>query len=145
MFAFPEMVLMGLEFREPSRELDDLARTVIGAGLKVHRVLGPGLLESAYEHCLVHELSTGGVDVRRQAPLPILYEGVALEEGYRIDLLVGGSLIVEVKSVEALSAIHQAQLMTYLKLSGRRLGLLLNFNVVLFKHGVRRVVDSPAR
>ena len=125
---------------EPTSDLDELARAVIGAGIKVHTALGPGLLESVYELCLAHELSAQGFAVRRQVSVPILYEGIALDEGYRIDLLVGGALIVEVKADETLAAIHQAQLMTYLKLSGHRLGLLMNFNVAHLRDGVRRVV-----
>jgi GxxExxY protein len=128
---------------EPAKDLDDLARVVIGAGIKVHRALGPGLLESVYERCLWHELSVQGLAVRRQVPVPILYKGVALDEGYRVDLLVEAALIVEVKAIEALAAIHQAQLMTYLKLSGHRLGLLMNFNVARLRDGIRRVVYHP--
>jgi GxxExxY protein len=103
----------------------------------VHRFLGPGLLESAYEHCLAHELETRSVSVRRQAPLPLVYKGVTLDAGYRIDLLVG-AVIVEIKAVEALTRLHEAQIITYLKLSGFRVGLLINFNSPLFKDGLRR-------
>lgn len=118
-------------------EVDELARTVVDAGLMVHRFLGPGLLESAYEHCLAHELETRSVSVRRQAPLPLVYKGVTLDAGYRIDLLVG-AVIVEIKAVEALTRLHEAQIITYLKLSGFRVGLLINFNSPLFKDGLRR-------
>lgn len=120
--------------------LNDLAGTVIGAGLKVHKALGPGLLESAYEHCLAHELRNRGIAVQRQVPLPINYEGLTLEVGYRLDLLVAGAIVVEVKAVDALTRVHEAQVLTYLRLSGHRLGFLLNFNVELFKQGVRRFV-----
>jgi GxxExxY protein len=106
----------------------------------VHRALGPGLLESAYEACLAHELSLRGLAVRRQVPLPIVYEGLTLEAGYRLDLLVGDLVIVEIKAVEGLLRLHEAQLITYLKLSGLSLGLLINFNVGLFRDGVRRLV-----
>ena len=126
--------------QEPSALADAAARQVIDAGLKVHRALGPGLLESAYEVCLAHELNLRGVSVSRQVPLPLHYEGLRLEAGYRLDLVVADAVIVEVKAVESLSRLHEAQLITYLKLSGLRLGLLMNFNVPLFKDGVRRLI-----
>lgn len=110
------------------------------AGLKVHKTLGPGLLESVYEHCLAHELRSRGLDVQRQLALPVVYEGLALECGYRLDLLVEGSIVVEIKAVDALTRVHEAQVLTYLRLSGHRLGFLINFNVVLFKDGVKRFV-----
>jgi GxxExxY protein len=124
--------------QEPSAGVDAIARTVVDAGLKVHRALGPGLLESAYEHCLVHELGLRGVPVVRQVPLPVVYEGISLDVGYRLDLVVAGLIVVEVKAVEALSRLHEAQILTYLKLSGMPLGFLMNFNVPLFKDGIRR-------
>lgn len=117
-----------------------MARQIVDAGLKVHRALGPGLLESAYEACLTHELARRGLNVRRQVPQPLEYEGLRLDAGYRLDLVVDDLVIVEVKAVEALSRLHEAQLITYLKLSGLRLGLLINFNVALFKEGVRRLL-----
>lgn len=117
-----------------------LARTVVDAGLKVHRALGPGLLESAYEHCLTHELLGRGVSLRRQAALPIVYEGLRLDAGYRLDLVVGDAVVVEVKAVDVLTRLHEAQVLTYLKLSGYRVGFLMNFNVTLFKQGVKRLV-----
>ena len=123
----------------PAR-VEALAREVFGAGLRVHKALGPGLLESAYEHCLAYDLESQGVALRRQAPLGVTYGTTTLDVGYRLDLLVEESLIVEVKSVERLTPLHDAQLLTYLRLSGCRLGLLLNFNVVLFKQGVKRLV-----
>ncbi len=110
------------------------------AGLSVHRALGPGLLESAYEHCLAFELQSRGLAVRRQAALPIVYRDVALDAGYRLDLIVQDAVIVEIKAVEALSRLHEAQLITYLRLSKLRLGFLLNFNAELFKQGLRRFV-----
>jgi GxxExxY protein len=119
--------------------LDRVARCVVDAGLKVHRALGPGLLESAYEACLVHELLKRGVAVQRQVSLPVAYDGLELDAGYRLDLLVADEVIVEVKAVESLSRLHEAQILTYLKLSRRRLGLLMNFNTCLFKEGVRRI------
>ena len=126
--------------QEPSPAVDAIARQVVDAGLKVHKALGPGLLESAYEHCLAHELGLRGMATSRQVPLPISYEGLRLDAGYRLDLVVAGAVVVEVKAVEALSHLHEAQLLTYLKLSGLRLGFLMNFNVPLFKEGVRRFV-----
>ena len=122
-----------------SAAADEIARAVIDAGLKVHKALGPGLLESAYEHCLAYELVSRGLSVRRQVPMPILYEGVALDAGYRLDLLANEQVIVEIKAVDALTLLHEAQVLTYLKLSKLRLGLLINFNVPLFKQGVRRL------
>lgn len=116
------------------------ARKSFEAGLAVHRELGPGLLKSAYEHCLAHELARSGVQIQRQAALPIVYGGETLDAGYRIDMIVDASVIIEIKSVEALAPIHEAQVLTYLKLSGLRVGLLMNFNVHLFKQGVRRFV-----
>jgi GxxExxY protein len=122
-------------------DIETIASMTVDAGLKVHRTLGPGLLESAYEHCLAHELSLRGAKVDRQVFLPIIYEGVTIEAGYRVDLLVGSLLIVEIKAVDQIAPIHTAQLLTYLKLSDLRLGLLMNFNVPLFKSGVRRVIN----
>jgi GxxExxY protein len=119
--------------------IEDFARTIIDSGLKVHRALGPGLLESAYEHCLAHELSLRGVALRRQVPLSIVYESTKLDAGYRLDMVVENSIVIEIKAVEALSRLHDAQVLTYLKLSGHRLGFLMNFNVELFKNGVRRL------
>lgn len=121
-------------------ELDRLARNVVDAGLMVHRALGPGLLESAYEICLAKELLSRGLSVRRQVTLPIVYRGERLESGYRLDLVVGDAIVIEIKAVEALTRLHEAQILTYMKLSGYRMGFLLNFNVVLFKQGVKRLV-----
>ncbi len=117
-----------------------VARGVFDSAIAVHRALGPGLLESAYEVCLAHELENRGNVVVRQMALPIVYESVKLEAGYRVDLMVDGAVIVEVKSVDALVPVHEAQLLTYLRLSGRRLGFLINFNVVLLKQGVKRMI-----
>jgi GxxExxY protein len=115
---------------------------VLACAMRVHTALGPGLLESAYEICLAHELSQQGAKVSRQVSLPIVYRGIQLEAGYRIDLMVDNTLIVEVKAVEQLSPIHTAQLLSYLKLARVRLGLLLNFNVVHLKDGIKRVVNG---
>lgn len=121
-------------------EIEAVAKIVVDAGFRVHSALGPGLLESAYEHCLAYELESRGCVVGRQVVLPIVYGAVKLDAGYRLDLLVAGAIVIEVKSVEALAPVHQAQLLTYLKLSGHRLGFLMNFNVALFKRGLRRFV-----
>jgi len=123
-----------------TKDVDDLARTIVDAGLKVHRALGPGLLESAYEHCLAHELQTRGVSLRRQVALPIVYQEATLDAGYRLDLVVEDLIIIEIKAVDTLTRLHEAQILTYLKLSGLRLGFLMNFNVELFKLGVKRLV-----
>ena len=131
----------GLQGRqEPSPELDALARTVVDAGLAVHRELGPGLLESSYEFCLAHELSLRGIASQRQLGLPVNYKGAKLELGYRLDLLVANQIVVEVKAIEAFTALHEAQLLTYMKLTRCQLGFLMNFNVALFKNGLRRFV-----
>lgn len=124
-----------------SVDLDAVGREVVDAGLAVHRTLGPGLLESVYEACLERELRLRGLAVARQVVAPIDYKGQRIEGAYRLDLLVSDAVIVEVKAVEALSRLHEAQLLTYLKLSGRKLGFLMNFNVPLFKQGVRRFVN----
>src|SRR5215813_13106408 len=112
----------------------------IGAAIEVHRALGPGLLESAYQRCLCRELVVRGIPFECEKPLPLEYKGIHLDCGYRIDILVAGLVVVEVKSVEALAPIHDAQLLTYLRLGGWPLGLLINFNVVLLKQGIHRRV-----
>ena len=121
---------------------NELAKIVFESGLKVHRELGPGLLESAYEECLFYELQQTGLSVEKQKPLPLVYREVKLDAGYRLDLFVERKLIVEIKAVEALNDLHMAQILTYLKLSNCKLGLLINFNTVLFKNGVRRVING---
>ena len=123
-------------------DVNEVSGTIIGAAIAVHRVLGPGLLESAYETCLAYELGQRGINFERQKSLPVTYREVKLEAGYRLDLLVDGSVIVEVKAVERLLPIHDAQLISYLRLSGCSLGLLINFNVRLLKNGVRRLVNN---
>lgn len=121
---------------------NELARIVFDCALKVHQSLGPGLLESAYEECLYYELRKTGLNVEKQKPLPLIYEEVKLDVGYRIDITVENKLIIEIKSVEALNDVHFAQLLTYLKLTNCKLGLLINFNVSLIKNGVKRVVNN---
>jgi GxxExxY protein len=122
--------------------LNGITEEIIGAAIQVHRVLGPGLLESAYEACLAFELGRRGLKVEQQKPLPLIYERVKLECGYRIDLLAEGSVVVEIKPVDALAPIHEAQVMSYLKLSGCKLALLINFNVRVLKDGIRRFVNG---
>ena len=119
--------------------LNDLSYKVIGAAYKVHRELGPGLLESTYEVCLEYELLSVGLEAERQKVLPVIYNGIPLDAGYRIDLLIENQIVVEIKSVEEIVPVHKAQLMTYLKLSRLKLGLLLNFNVADMKTGIRRI------
>ena len=121
-------------------EFDELSNRVIGCAIEVHRHLGPGLLESAYEQCLAIELSTKGILFELQSELHVEYRGRTVDCGYRIDVLVDNALILELKSVEKLMPIHDAQLLTYLKLAGIRTGLLINFNVPLFKDGIKRMV-----
>ena len=121
-------------------KLNKLSYEIIGAIYKVHTELGPGLLESTYEVCLEYELVKKGLIVQRQKALPVIYHEIKLEEGYRIDLLVNNSIILELKSIDEIAPIHKAQLMTYLKLSGMKLGLLLNFNVKDMKEGINRII-----
>jgi GxxExxY protein len=118
--------------------IEGLASAIVDSGLKVHRALGPGLLESTYEHCLAHELQTRRIEASRQKYLPVIYDGIQIDAGYRLDIVVEDAIIVEIKAVEKLTSLHEAQLLTYLKLSPYEIGFLFNFNVVLFKHGIRR-------
>jgi len=119
---------------------NQLTHEIIGAAIEVHKVLGPGLLESAYEECMARELSLRNLRFERQKPLPVVYKEVKLECGYRMDFLVEDKVVVELKAVEALAPIHQAIMLTYLRLSGRKIGLLINFHVEVLKEGVRRLV-----
>jgi len=133
---------------EPQRtqsftELNKISQAVLDGAFRVHSALGPGLLESAYEHCLLHELTRRGVNTRRQVDLPIEYEGIRVDAGYRSDLLVEETVIVEIKAVDALLPIHEAQLLTYLKLSRKPLELLINFNTRSLKNGIKRMVHTP--
>lgn len=120
----------------------DLSHEIIKAALKVHSVLGPGLLESAYEACLLYELQKAGFKVACQVPLPVIYESVKLDIGYRLDLLVEDLVIVEIKAIEEVAIVHKAQLLSYLRMSNKSLGLLINFNVVHLKEGIHRVVNG---
>ena len=118
--------------------INQITRDIIGCAIDVHRILGPGLLESAYEECLAHELLNHGFIVERQIPVPIVYKNIKLECGYRIDLLVENSVILELKSVDLLAPVHEAQILTYMKFANKKIGLLINFNVALLKDGFRR-------
>jgi len=121
-------------------EVDRAAQQTVDAALKVHRALGPGLIESVYESCLAHELRKRGIEVETQVDLPVVYDGITLDAAYRLDLLVHRCLVVELKAVDALTGLHEAQLLTYLRLTGYRLGLLINFNVPILKKGIKRIV-----
>jgi GxxExxY protein len=121
--------------------IDDLTGRIIGCAMKVHTVLGPGLLESAYEACLCYELKKAGLKVEQQKPIPLIYEEVKLDCGYRLDLIVEDRIIVEIKAVESLSPLASAQLLTYLKLYNRKIGLIINFNVQHLRDGIKRIAN----
>ncbi len=135
-----------LESADPSKfapipeSVESVAAAVVDAAIRIHRTLGPGLLESAYEACLCYELSRRGLGFELHKPLPVVYESVRLDAGFRLDLFVDDQVVVELKTVEAILPVHEAQLLTYLRLADRRLRLLLNFNVALIKDGIRRLV-----
>ncbi len=120
---------------------NEISQKIIGCAIEVHKVLGPGLLESAYQECLLYELEKSGLNVQKQKPLPLIYKDMKLETGYRLDLIVENKVIIEIKSVETINDIHVAQLLTYLKLSGCRLGLLMNFNVLRIVDGMKRLAN----
>ena len=121
---------------------NDIAHVIVGASLAVHKALGPGLLESAYQESLAYKIKQEGLIVEKEKPMPLVFESVHLECGYRLDLLVENKVVVEVKSVDALNDIHLAQILTYLKLGNYKLGLLINFNVTLIKQGIKRVING---
>ena len=121
-------------------DIEAIAKDVVDCAIKVHKVLGPGLLESAYQHCHAYELKKRGWDAETEVKLPVLYEDQRIDAGYRIDTLINGMVIVENKSVESILPVHEAQLLTYMKLSGCKIGFLLNWNVPLMKHGIKRFV-----
>jgi GxxExxY protein len=130
----------GAEDAEVVKSLNELTEAIIGSAMEVHRALGPGLLESTYEMCLCRELSIRGLRFQRQVPIAVEYKGVKLDCGYRADVVVEDSVLVEIKAIDSLQSIHEAQLLSYLKLGGWKIGLLINFNVELLKHGLRRRV-----
>ena len=121
---------------------NEISKIVFDSALKVHKSLGPGLLESAYEKCLVYELRKHNLKVDVQKPLPLVYEEVKLEAGYRVDIMINNKVVIEIKSVESLNDVHKAQVITYLKLSDCKLGMLINFNVSLIKNGINRIVNN---
>ena len=124
------------------KSIEEIATEIVDSCLKIHKELGPGLLESAYETCLDYELTKRGFTVERQVPQPVIYEEIAIDAGYRLDLLINGLVIIELKAIEQLAPIHTAQLLTYLKLSKRTLGLLINFNTPLIKQGIKRIANN---
>jgi GxxExxY protein len=123
-------------------KMDEITREIIGAAIEVHKAIGPGLLESSYEECLAYEMRLRGLSFQRQLPLPVVYKEVKLDCGYRLDFVVEDAVVVEVKAVDALQPIHKAQLLTYLRLGGWSVGLLINFNVAALKAGIQRVVHQ---
>ena len=123
-------------------DINELSSKIIGGAIEVHKALGPGLLESAYEECMCHELNLQGFSLERQKPLPVTYKGIILDCGYRLDIVVEKMIILELKSCEKIEPIHKAQLLTYLKLAGLNLGLLLNFNVPVMRDGIVRIVNE---
>ena len=127
---------------DDKERLDQITRRVIGAAIEVHKTVGPGLLESAYQVCLAFELREQGLKVEEQLPLPVIYKNVKLDCGYRIDLLVENEIVVEIKAMEALAPIHDAQLLSYLRLSRKRVGLLMNFHMRVLKDGLKRIVNE---
>jgi GxxExxY protein len=129
-------------YMSEKEDIDKITQAIIGAAIQVHQTLGPGLLESAYEPCLAYELGVLGLKVETQKPLPLVYKSVKLDCGYRLDLLVEEKVIVEIKSVDQVMPIHQAQVLSYLKLSGFKVGLLINFNVKLLKNGIQRIING---
>jgi GxxExxY protein len=120
---------------------NELSKIIIGCAIEVHKHLGPGLLESAYQECLYYELKQSGLKVQKEKPMPIIYKEVKLDHGYRIDLLVEEKVVVEIKTVEILNDVHTAQMLTYLKLGNYKLGLLLNFHVAILKNGIKRLIN----
>jgi GxxExxY protein len=138
---FSGLLLGNLMDKATFNELNKIAEVIIGAAIEVHRALGPGLLESAYARCLAFELTERGIQVAQEVPLPLVYKKVKLNCGYRLDLIVEDAVIVEVKAVDHLAPIHEAQLLSYLKLVKCRLGLLINFNVKMLKRGIKRLAN----
>ncbi len=131
-----------VEIDSEKERIDSITEKIIGAAISVHRVLGPGLLESAYEECLCFELGQIGLSFERQVPLPVVYKEVQLNCGYKMDIVVERSVVVELKAVERIIPVHEAQLLSYLKLAGLKVGLLLNFHVPVLKNGLKRIVNN---
>jgi GxxExxY protein len=141
MMTMEDLTAKDAKDRKGDRE-NALSKVILDAGFKIHSALGPGLLESAYEACLEHEIAKSGLLIQRQLLLPIRYDGVILDAGYRLDLLVDRCVVVELKAVDRLLPLHEAQILSHLRLGGFRLGLLLNFNVLHFKDGIRRIANG---
>ena len=123
-------------------EIEHIGKVIVNSAFKIHKELGPGLLEKVYEICLAHEINKEGIEVLRQLDIPIVYDGITFKEGLRLDLLVGGEVIVEVKAIETVNPVWEAQILSHLKLTGKQLGLLINFNVPLIKNGIRRFINT---
>jgi len=121
---------------------NELSQLIIGKAIEIHKILGPGLLESVYQECLLYELKSIGLNVEKEKPMPIVYKDIRLDHGYRIDLLVENKVVIEIKSVDSFIDVHEAQILTYLKLGNYKLGLLMNFNTSLLKNGIRRYVNN---
>ena len=127
-----------LSYTEKNLEVNHITEKIIGCAIEVHKSLGPGLLESAYEECLIFELKKVGLKVERQKPVPVIYKEIKLDCGYRIDILVENIIVIELKTVDAFNPVHEAQILTYMKFAEKRIGLLINFNVTLLKNGLKR-------
>jgi GxxExxY protein len=121
-------------------EINEITQKIIGCAIEVHKNLGPGLLEAAYEECLAYELTNKGLNIKRQLPTPVVYKDIKLECGYRIDILVEKIVVIELKTVEAIIPVHEAQILTYMKFAGKPVGLLINFNVTVLKNGIKRYI-----
>jgi GxxExxY protein len=134
----------GLNSKIYNMNINEITRKIIGCAINVHKELGPGLLESAYEECLAHDLVKNGLSVRKQQAVPVIYKDIKLEFGYRIDLLVENVVIVEIKAVDAVNPVHEAQILTYMKFADKPMGLLINFNVLLLKEGIRRFIRKSS-
>ena len=128
--------------KKESMEINEITQKIIGCAIDVHKVLGPGLLESAYEECLAYELDKAGLSIKRQQPIPVIYKEVILDCGYRIDILVENLVVLELKVVDEFHPVHEAQILTYMKFSNKKIGLLINFNVTILKDGIRRFVNG---
>ena len=131
-----------MEVESGNQRINNLREKIIGCAIEVHRIIGPGLLESAYEECLCYELSQAGIRFERQVPLPVIYKGVKLDCGYKMDIVVEGLVIVELKAVERIIPVHEAQLLSYLKLYDKKVGLILNFHVPRLRDGLKRIVNN---
>lgn len=130
-----------LQFDPIPSHTEEIAKTILDAAYQIHTILGPGLLESVYERCMIHELNLRNIEAKSQVTFPVVYKGIEVESGYRLDMLVDDCVIVEIKSSEVLNPVHYAQLLTYLRLTRKRLGLLLNFNVIHLRDGIKRIVN----